>query len=323
MLGRVLCGSPRRHSSMLRASVLRCASSSLNTEELYAWSNRTAALAQDHPALARELLNEFVAFGRRAAREPPTYAEASTKELGNAKSSGDAATLRDEVVPPCGEVHVLQKVADAKLKRGRGQGKTMLFAYLGNLDKARVLELTGAESAHEAIARGTGKTAFFASLPGEVKYKALIEWQREREGSAPNVQVPAAPPTNMQLAKLAILVGSPMVGFGFVDNVLMICFGDLIEFTFGQMFGMSTMAAAAWGNLCSDAAGVGLADYIEHAGERLGLPNPSLTNEQRQMSSAKFVSTAAAVGGISFGCILGMVPLLFTDTGKRDAQSKE
>ena len=67
------------------------------------------------------------------------------------------------------------------------------------------------------------------------------------------------------------------MGFGFLDNVIMIVAGEYIDHTLGKSkkprllqfsstgvaLSISTMAAAALGNLISDVAGVGLAHYVE------------------------------------------------------------
>ena len=48
----------------------------------------------------------------------------------------------------------------------------------------------------------------------------------------------------------------PMVGFGFVDNSIMIMAGDVIDESLGQSLVISTMAAAALGNTVSDILGM-------------------------------------------------------------------
>mmetsp|Transcript_119610 Transcript_119610/g.338573 ORF Transcript_119610/g.338573 Transcript_119610/m.338573 type:complete len:324 (-) Transcript_119610:354-1325(-) len=276
----------------------------LTADENAAWSKQTSVLAQDHPRLVKEMLG---ALDGGPGKDPREIIHVVT-------GARRVPRVTDLESPAEGKASPLFcKAANAKMMRGLGQGKTMLFAYLSKKDKRRVLQLTKAEGAEAVIKRGHGKTAFFASLPGEIKYNALIAWQREREGGDTTLGT-VAPPTNSQLLRLAVLVGIPMVGFGFVDNFLMICFGDAIEITFGRMFGWSTMAAAGFGNLLSDAAGIGLADYIENAAERLGLPQPSLSPQQRQMRSARVANMVGAVGGVSIGCLLGMCPLLFIST---------
>jgi len=225
----------------------------------------------------------------------------------------------------------LQQVLDSgKLNKRQGQGKTRLFALLSAREKMRILELVattlGAEGALEASKGASGKTHFFAALPSDVKFKALKLWQEERvarfaalEAEAAKAEAAAAEhpidehlkqrPPNRELMKLFVANGVPMIGFGFADNFLMITFGNVIDSTFSLY--VSTMAAAGLGNLCSNMVGLGLADWIESVAGRLGVPVPNLTAEQRSL----FVSRAATLGGtcwgVTCGCLLGMVPLLF------------
>jgi hypothetical protein len=64
--------------------------------------------------------------------------------------------------------------------------------------------------------------------------------------------------------------GLPYVGFGFMDNAIMIIAGDYIDHTFGLAFGVSTMFAAGLGNTVSDVMGVGTSGWVESVAERMG-----------------------------------------------------
>lgn len=91
------------------------------------------------------------------------------------------------------------------------------------------------------------------------------------------------PPATVSLQDLqfvALQVGLPFIGFGFVDNAIMILAGDYIDLTLGVSLGISSMAAAGIGNTISDIAGLGLGNVVEDMCARLGLPNPALTQEQ-------------------------------------------
>ena len=121
-------------------------------------------------------------------------------------------------------------------------------------------------------------------------------------------------PNNSQVFALAIQVAIPFVGFGFLDNAIMITAGNTIEHSIGITLGLSTLAAAGLGNLMSDVAGIGLGNTIEHAAHRIGLPNPHLTRKQEQSSRVRWTRLGASVLGIAVGCILGMFPLLFVQT---------
>lgn len=92
----------------------------------------------------------------------------------------------------------------------------------------------------------------------------------------------------------------------------------------GVKLGISTMCAAALGNIISDLAGVALGTIIEDAvvkwsnrlekltKGRIRLPPmPKLTYEQRNLRSVRFSTQMGCAVGITIGCIIGMFPLLF------------
>eukprot|EP01004_Peranema_trichophorum_P003719 NODE_2692_length_1516_cov_52.773869_g2318_i0.p1 GENE.NODE_2692_length_1516_cov_52.773869_g2318_i0~~NODE_2692_length_1516_cov_52.773869_g2318_i0.p1 ORF type:complete len:444 (+),score=85.40 NODE_2692_length_1516_cov_52.773869_g2318_i0:78-1334(+) len=119
-------------------------------------------------------------------------------------------------------------------------------------------------------------------------------------------------PTTRQLMQLGLLVGVPMVGFGFVDNFIMIVAGDKIDATLGITMGLSTMAAAGLGNLISDVAGLGLGDTIERCASKLGIKDPCLSKSQETLRITQATRTGSKVIGITIGCLLGMCPLLYS-----------
>ena len=69
--------------------------------------------------------------------------------------------------------------------------------------------------------------------------------------------VPVVRPSSAELWRLAIQQGLPFVGFGFLDNFIMIVAGESIETFLGASLVISTMAAAALGNTLSDVFGIG------------------------------------------------------------------
>ena len=70
--------------------------------------------------------------------------------------------------------------------------------------------------------------------------------------------------TREQLKKLAVMSAIPFVGFGFLDNAVMITAGSQIDAAFSA-FGISAMAAAGLGNTVSDVAGIKAGGFIEMA----------------------------------------------------------
>lgn len=117
--------------------------------------------------------------------------------------------------------------------------------------------------------------------------------------------------TRAQMRLLLLHNAIPFVGFGFLDNAIMIAAGTQIELSIGVTLGISTMAAAALGNLISDLAGLGLAGYVETLVSKLGVQVPDLTPKQADMWQTRVSAHLGKAIGVSIGCILGMFPLLF------------
>ncbi|XP_035537121.1 transmembrane protein 65 [Morone saxatilis] len=130
-----------------------------------------------------------------------------------------------------------------------------------------------------------------------------------------------SPPTAAQIRYVLFHNALPFVGFGFLDNAIMIAAGTQIELSIGVTLGISTMAAAALGNLVSDLAGLGLAGYVEALASKLGMQGPDLTPKQADMWQTRVSSHMGKAIGVSIGCILGMFPLFFL--GDDDEKEKE
>lgn len=127
-----------------------------------------------------------------------------------------------------------------------------------------------------------------------------------------HAQAPAV--TTAQLKAHFVQSAVPMIGFGFMDNTVMIHAGHAIDLTMGVTFGLSTMAAAACGQICSDMAGVTFGGIIEATAGKLGLPSPEFTDTQRNLAQVKRVGVIGAVCGVFCGCSLGLVNLFLIDT---------
>ncbi|KAF4663864.1 hypothetical protein FOL46_004511 [Perkinsus olseni] len=120
-----------------------------------------------------------------------------------------------------------------------------------------------------------------------------------------------------------------MIGFGFMDNTIMIQAGELIDMSFGVKFGLSTLTAAAVGQLFSDASGVCFGSTVDNLVCRLfpklqpGEIGKRITAAHLQTGSPyaarlKFLRTFSAVAGVMIGCSLGMTQLLFMDLKKAE-----
>jgi len=107
-----------------------------------------------------------------------------------------------------------------------------------------------------------------------------------------------------------------MVGFGFMDQTVMVHAGNMIDLTFGVTLGLSTLSAAACGQICSDVAGVTFGGAIESLAARCGLPEPKLSGRQQSLRVVKRVGFAGRVVGVVVGCVLGLTNLLFIDASR-------
>ena len=130
-------------------------------------------------------------------------------------------------------------------------------------------------------------------------------------------------PRMKQLCIHGLNCAIPMIGFGFMDNLVMIQAGDAIDNTIGVAMCLSTLTAAAFGQVVSDASGVCFGGFIDAMAGKLGLPMSTLTLDQRNTRFVRFFSTAAAASGVILGCLLGMTCLFFMDTDKADREKKK
>jgi len=121
---------------------------------------------------------------------------------------------------------------------------------------------------------------------------------------------------------LAVFNSMPFIGFGFLDNLIMILVGEYIDTSIGIAFGISTMAAAGIGNTLSDVAGIGSAFYVELMADKIGIKLPDLQPAQLERTSARWAANLGRGGGVVLGCILGMFPLLFFGGRKEEDKKK-
>jgi len=141
------------------------------------------------------------------------------------------------------------------------------------------------------------------------------------EGLSPKAEI--EPPSSTQLRMLFTASALPFVGFGFLDNFLMIVFGDLIDGSICVMFGFSTMAAAAIGNTFSDTVGIFAGGFVERFATKCGIEEPEMTKEQKQLFKTKAFQYNGQSFGIILGCTLGACPLLWIDPHEGERQRRE
>nr|CAD7392290.1 unnamed protein product [Timema cristinae] len=99
--------------------------------------------------------------------------------------------------------------------------------------------------------------------------------------------------------------------------------GDYIEYSIGTVVVISTMAAAALGNTISDILGLGSAWYVERMAIRVGMKPPKLSPIQLDMPISRRFANLGRVLGVTIGCLLGMLPLLFLNKKLSNAEPHE
>ena len=129
-------------------------------------------------------------------------------------------------------------------------------------------------------------------------------------------------PSNYNLKLLILNQTIPFIGFGLMDNSILILAGDAIDTNVGVALGISTLCSAALGNIISNNIGVVLGGFLEELCRKIGLPTPCLSTEQRTLRIVRVCNNLGICIGLTIGCIIGMFPLLFIDHEK-DQKKKE
>ena len=134
-------------------------------------------------------------------------------------------------------------------------------------------------------------------------------------GGGAKVSASIPEPEWKQLSAHALRCGIPMVGFGIIDNLVMITAGEHIQCTIGITLGLTTMAAAGLGQVVSDISGIMSGGTVDALVGRLlpNLPRSGLTSLQKELTSARMAQTAGGCIGVTIGCLLGMSVLFFMD----------
>lgn len=132
----------------------------------------------------------------------------------------------------------------------------------------------------------------------------------------------AEDPTPRQLRILALRSAIPMIGFGFMDNLVMIQAGEAIDMSIGVMFGLSTLTAAGFGQCVSDVAGLTCGGIVDATVAKMNLPRHGLSPAQLDLRKVRITSTVGGCVGVVIGCLLGMTSLLFMDTNRAEKAKK-
>ncbi|OEU10536.1 hypothetical protein FRACYDRAFT_271072 [Fragilariopsis cylindrus CCMP1102] len=114
--------------------------------------------------------------------------------------------------------------------------------------------------------------------------------------------------TPQQIQSVFLSATIPMIGFGFMDNFVMITAGNAIDNSIGVQMGLATMTAAAIGQVVSDVSGVMFGDTLSRV---FKISSAQLTETQRKFAVVRRLRLAGAVLGVITGCTLGATALYF------------
>jgi hypothetical protein len=122
-----------------------------------------------------------------------------------------------------------------------------------------------------------------------------------------------------QIRSIFLSAAIPMVGFGFMDNFIMITAGSAIDSTLGVQMGLATMTAAAIGQVVSDVSGVIFGDTLSRVFQ---IEPAKLTKVQKRLKSVARLRLGGAVLGVILGCTLGATALqLIPDEPRKEEAS--
>ena len=134
--------------------------------------------------------------------------------------------------------------------------------------------------------------------------------------------LPPRPPLRRQLVALGVRAGVPMIGFGVMDNIIMLTAGQQIEMGIGAMLGLSTLAAAGLGQIVSDVSGVFSGGAVDALASRLKLQPHGLSQRQLTLPAARWARLFGQAGGIALGCTLGLSCLFFIDADQVERERR-
>ena len=107
--------------------------------------------------------------------------------------------------------------------------------------------LSSAGSRHQQLRRWN--TTSTTSSTSDVSLSSSAAAAAAATSTSTTVKIATVLPTTEQLRIVAFRSAIPMIGFGIMDNVVMITAGEAIDSTFGVYFGFSTMVAAGKSNI--------------------------------------------------------------------------
>ena len=108
-----------------------------------------------------------------------------------------------------------------------------------------------------------------------------------------------------------------MIGFGFMDQTIMIHAGNAIDCTIGVSLGLSTLAAAAVGQCVANTGALVFGESLHRFFSYFQCMKPvKLSSSQQALPAVERARFTGTFLGIILGCVLGLANLLFIDTGR-------
>jgi hypothetical protein len=114
-----------------------------------------------------------------------------------------------------------------------------------------------------------------------------------------------SPPSTHQLFLSFLKAVPPFLGFGFIDNFIMLIAGEAIDRHIGHMLGLSSMGSCALGNMFSGIFAIALHGTIEGMSSRI-CTDPELTLFQSRDTSVQYARMAGSLLGMMAGSLTGI-----------------
>lgn len=174
-----------------------------------------------------------------------------------------------------------------------------------------------------SVSRNTYSSSFKRKTRLPLQQQQQHRYQQQKNKStlalSPAREQPAQQLSREQISSLFWSAAIPMVGFGFMDNFIMITAGSAIDNSLGVHMGLATMTAAAIGQIVSDVSGVVFGDTLS---KWFNVTPANLTKAQSKLPLVSRIKLGGGVLGVTAGCILGAAALWIIPDEKESPSTK-
>jgi len=143
--------------------------------------------------------------------------------------------------------------------------------------------------------------------------KSTLALQRVNDGASRDAKL-----TREQIRSIFLSAAIPMVGFGFMDNFIMITAGSAIDNSLGVQMGLATMTAAAIGQVVSDVSGVVFGDTLSRV---FKVAPAKLRSSQKKLVVVRRLRLGGAVLGVIVGCTMGAAALCLIPETREESEA--